>query len=387
MIKKTIGVVTATRAEYGLLRNLIFRFKEDKDFELKILVTGMHLSPEFGNTYKEIENDGIEIAKKIPILLSGDDACSVSKTMGLAMIGFGEYFADVSFDALIALGDRYEILPVCLAAMNAKIPIIHLCGGDTTEGAIDEGIRHSITKLSYLHFTNSDESRKRVIQLGEEPSRVFTVGSMGLENIRTMSLLTQKELEGELKFSLGEKYAVVTYHPVTLDTSDVEKQVNELIKALDEFKDMNFIITKANADAKGRTINALLECYAKNNSNIYFCDSLGSLKYLSSLKYASMVIGNSSSGISEAPSFGIPTINIGNRQRGRMQGDTIINCDEDTQSIISAIQKALLPDTIKMCKMAVNPYGDGKCSEKMHEIIRKFISKDIDLKKKFYDLK
>ena len=282
---KNIAVLTATRAEYGLLAPIIKKLKLNIDLSVHVLVTGMHLSPEFGLTYKEIEEDGIHIDKKIEMLLSSDTPSAISKSMGLAMIGFADYFADHQIDALLVLGDRYETLAVCCAAMNARIPIFHLYGGEVTFGAVDEAIRHCITKMSYLHFTSTEEYRKRVIQLGEAPERVYNVGAMGVENALNVKLLEKKELENELNFSLDNSYALVTFHPVTLESQSSEQQVAELLDALDNFKDMKFIITKSNADADGRVINELFKKYVEDNDNCILVDSLGTLKYLSAMKY------------------------------------------------------------------------------------------------------
>lgn len=380
---KRIAIVTATRAEYGLLRNLIIKLGNIKEFNVNVLVTGTHLSKAFGETYKEIEQDGIEIYKKIPILQKEDDTAEI---IGRAIEEFGKFFTQESFDAIVVLGDRYEILAVCIAAMVSKIPIIHLYGGDTTEGAIDEAIRHSITKMSYLHFTSTEIARKRVIQLGENPERVFCVGSTGVENIMSMPLLEKEELGNIIGFPLDKDYAVVTFHPVTLDEEPVGKQVKELLQAMDAH-DLNYIITKANADAGGNLINTMLEEYATTHKNVCLVDSLGSKKYLSALKYAVMVIGNSSSGLSEAPSFCIPTVNIGNRQRGRVQGNTIINCSPLTDDISKAIEKAKSIETREQCRNSKNPYGDGNSTDKIVEIIARFMAGDkIDLKKQFYDV-
>ena len=321
-----ICVVTATRAEYGLLRPVIKGMMNNPDFEVSLVVTGMHLSPEFGLTYREIENDGIPISKKIDILLSADSPSAISKSMGLALISFGEYFSENNFDMVLLLGDRYETLAVACAAVNARIPIAHMHGGEITEGAVDDAFRHAITKMSYLHFTSTEAYRKRVIQMGENPDRVFNVGSTGIENIENVDLLSRDELSQELGMNLSKDYAVVTFHPVTLENYTAEEQINELLEAIDEFSDMSFIITKANADQNGRIINSILEKYAEDHINARVYDSLGMRRYLSALKYASMVIGNSSSGIIEAPSFRIPTVNIGDRQKGRVRADSVIDC-------------------------------------------------------------
>lgn len=386
MIKK-ICVLTATRAEYGLLSPIIKRMREDSELEVKVVVTGAHLSPEFGLTYKEIENDGIEIHKKLEILLSADSPSAISKSMGLAMISFADYFAENEFDGLMVLGDRYETLAVCCAAMNATIPIIHLHGGETTEGAIDEAVRHAITKMSYLHFTSTEVYRRRVIQLGENPDRVYNVGAMGVENALHTPLMTKEELAMDLGIDLKGPYGVLTFHPVTLETNSAEKQMRELLSALDDIKDMQFIVTRANADTEGRVINAMLEEYAAKNSNIHVYSSLGMRRYLSAVKYAKLVIGNSSSGLIEAPAFKVPTINIGDRQKGRIRAESVIDCEPECEKIISAIKEALSEGFRAGLREMENPYGDGRTSERIVEAIKKRLGNgERNLKKKFYDI-
>ncbi|WP_417090157.1 UDP-N-acetylglucosamine 2-epimerase [Eubacterium maltosivorans] len=384
---KKIGIVTATRAEYGLLSPIIKKLNQTPGFDVRVIATGAHLSPEFGLTYREIEKDKIEIDQKIEILMSSDTPVAISKSMGLAMISFAEYFDRTKPDMLIVLGDRYETLAVCCAAMNAQIPIAHLYGGETTEGAIDESIRHAITKMSYLHFTSTEEYRRRVIQLGEVPERVFKVGAMGVENILSMELLSKEELEKSIAFKLDKPYAVITFHPVTLEKNRVEQQFDALLSACDAHPEMRFIFTKANSDAHGRIINQMIDDYACGNENAIAFESLGMLRYLSALKYAQMVIGNSSSGLIEVPSFHIPTINIGDRQKGRIQGKTVINCAPEKDAILKAVEQANAPDFRLSIQDAVNPYGDGQTSDKIIEVITDFLMNDrIDLKKQFYDI-
>lgn len=385
-MKKIISILTATRAEYGLLKPIISKLNTIKEFDVRIVATGAHLSPEFGLTYQEIEKDGFQIDEKIEILLSSDTPSSISKSMGLAMISFADYFEKLNPDLLIVLGDRYETFAVATTAMNQRIPIAHLYGGETTEGAIDESIRHAITKLSYLHFTSTDEYRNRVIQLGEHPNRVFNVGAIGIENILNEMLLSKEELEEELKIDLSKPYAVVTFHPVTLENNSSEKQIESLLEVCKEFNNLSFIFTKANADAEGRIINHLIDKYSQDNDNIFTFTSLGMRRYLSVLKYCSIVIGNSSSGLLEAPSFGIPTINIGDRQKGRLQADSVINCEPTKGDITKAINLALSDGIVKKAKKTVNPYGNGDTSNKVVEVIKDYLlNHKIDLKKKFYD--
>lgn len=384
---KRIVILTATRAEYGLLKPIIEKLNKDEDFDMRLAVTGTHLVPEFGMTVQEIEADQIPIDKKIEIVLGSDTPVAVSKSMGLAMISFAEYFEECGPEALIVLGDRYETLAVCCAATNARIPIFHLHGGETTEGAIDEAIRHSITKMSYLHFTSTEVYRKRVIQMGESPDRVFNVGAMGVENALNTRCMSVAELEESIGFTLGERYAVGTFHPVTLEETTAEMQAQELLSAIEEYADLVFLFTKANADSGGRIINRLLEEYAGSHSNLILVDSLGMQCYLSAVSHASLVIGNSSSGLIEVPSFGIPTINIGDRQKGRIAGKTVIGCEPNRESICRAIDRGLSNTFRKAIKDVANPYGTGNTSDMVVSIVRDFIlSHKIDLKKKFYDL-
>lgn len=383
---KSIAILTATRSEYGLLSPIIHALKECGRFEVRVVVTGAHLSPEFGLTYREIEKEGIRIDRKIEILLSADTPSAISKSMGTAMISFADYFAERRPDALIVLGDRYETLAVCCTAMNARIPIVHIHGGETTEGAVDEVIRHAITKLSYLHLTSTEEYRKRVIQLGEDPKRVFNVGAIGVENAMKKPLLSKEELESTLDFKLDQPYAVITFHPVTLENNSAEKQCKELLKALDRHPEMKYIITKANADADGRIINKILDDYAARRDTAAVFESLGAVRYLSALKYAEMAIGNSSSGLIEVPSFKIPTVNIGDRQKGRLKALSVLDCLPDELSISKAIACAGSEAFRQKCKMVKNPYGDGDTTLRIVDAIDKLMDQEIDLKKKFYDI-
>lgn len=379
---KKICVITGTRAEYSLLRNLIKKIEKDKQLELRLVVTGMHLCPEFGLTYKEVEEDEIKIDEKVEIMLSSDTSVGMTKSTGLAMLAFAEYFQRKTPDILIVLGDRFEIFACATAAAMAHIPIAHIAGGDTTEGAIDEFFRHSITKMSYLHFTNAQIYKKRVEQLGEDPSRVFCVGSLGIENIMQMKLLTKEELQVSIEFELDREYALVTFHPTTMEDNEGEKQIQQLLEAIDEYPDMKFIFTKANADASGRRINVIIEEYVSTRENCRIFTSLGGLRYLSAMKYAKMVIGNSSSGIYETPTFKIPTVNIGDRQKGRLQANSIINCEPKKETIYEAIRKA----REKNCKQTINPYQGANPSSDILYIIKDFlVNQKINLKKKFYD--
>ena len=385
-MKRKICVVTGTRADYGLLYWLMKEIEVDNEFELQIIATGMHLSPEFGLTYKEIEKD-FKIDKKIEMLLSSDTAIGISKSMGLAQISFAEAYEDLKPDIIVLLGDRYEIFSAASAALIANIPVAHLHGGEITEGAFDESIRHSITKMSHLHFTAAEEYKNRVIQLGEHPSRVFNVGGMGIENIKRLKLLSRDEFEESINFKLNKKNILVTFHPVTLENSSAKEQFQELLNAIDELKDTNIIFTKANSDTNGRIINQMCDEYVLKNSNKSICfTSLGQLRYLSALQYVDAVVGNSSSGLIEAPSFKIGTINIGDRQKGRLKAKSIIDCDSLKSSILQAFEKLYSEEFESILINTNNPYGDGCASEKIIKELKKVDLKNI-LKKSFYDLK
>lgn len=382
-----ISILTATRAEYGLLKPIINELTKVSKFDVNLVVTGAHLSPEFGLTYKEIEEDGIKIDKKIEMLLSSDSPAAISKSMGLAMISFADYFEELEPDLLIVLGDRYETLAVSIVAMNQRIPIAHLYGGETTEGALDESIRHAITKLSYLHFTSTEEYRNRVIQLGEHPDRVFCVGAMGIENILNEPLMNKQELATSIQYSLEKPYAVVTFHPVTLEDNQSLEQIKQLLIVCKQNQDINFLFTKANADTGGRIINKAIDEYIENHDNAVAFTSLGITRYLSSLKHCELVIGNSSSGLLEAPSFGVPTINIGDRQKGRLQSESVINCEPTFEDINNALHVALSDDFKQLARKSKNPYGNGNTSEKVISEIKKLIlNGNISLKKTFYDM-
>ena len=386
-INKKISILTATRAEYGLLKPVILKLMAKPGFDVRVVATGMHLSPEFGLTYKDIESDGIPIDEKVEILLSSDTPTGISKTMGLAMMGFADYFARLEPDLLLVLGDRYETLAVCCVAMNQRIPIAHMYGGETTEGAVDESIRHAITKLSYLHFTSTEEYRKRVIQLGETPDRVFCVGAVGIENILQEQLLSKSELEESIGFVLDKPYAVITFHPVTLEGDSSGEQFQELLDVCSHHPEMKFIFSKANADAHGRIINQMIDGYVQENDNAVAFSSLGMVRYLSAVKYSAMVMGNSSSGLVEAPSFRVPTINIGDRQKGRIQADSVINCKPAFEEIEKAIKLVLSEKFEEKTRKTINPYGDGNTSDRIVEVVSRFLLEDkIDLKKKFYDI-
>lgn len=385
---KRIGIMTGTRAEYGLLKSLMQEINKDNDLELYLIVSGMHLSPEFGMTYQEIEEDGFQINAKVEMLLSSDSPAGISKSIGLGVIGFADEFQRADLDMLILLGDRYEALSAAISAMVMRIPIAHLHGGELTEGAIDEGIRHSITKMSYLHFTSTEQYRNRVIQLGENPERVFYVGALGVENIKKINLMTKEELEKSIHFEIDENTVVVTYHPVTLENNTVEEQFLNLLKVLDRNPKIRMIFTKANADTNGRIVNELIDKYAAQNSERACAFmSLGQKRYLSALKYCRIVIGNSSSGIIEAPSFGKPIINIGDRQKGRICADSVINCGYTQQEIQQAMETALTEEFENKARNCRNPYEKENTAANIISVIKDYLLNDkINLKKRFYDL-
>lgn len=386
---KRIGIMTGTRAEYGLLKPLMQEINKDNDLELYLIVSGMHLSPEFGMTYQEIEEDGFEINAKVEMLLSSDSPAGISKSIGLGVIGFADEFQRADLDMLILLGDRYEALSAAICAMVMRIPIAHLHGGELTEGAIDEGIRHSITKMSYLHFTSTEQYRSRVIQLGENPERVFYVGALGVENIKKINLMTKEELEKSIHFEIDENTVVVTYHPVTLENNTVEEQFLNLLEVLDRNPKIRMIFTKANADTNGRIVNELIDKYAAQNSERACAFmSLGQKRYLSALKYCRIVIGNSSSGIIEAPSFGKPIINIGDRQKGRICADSVINCGYTQQEIQQAMETALTEEFENKARNCRNPYEKENTAANIISVIKDYLLNDkIKLKKGFYDIK
>ncbi|MGH2016617.1 UDP-N-acetylglucosamine 2-epimerase [Aerococcus urinaeequi] len=383
---KKICIVTGTRSEYGLLYPLIKRIYEDEEVELQLIVTGTHLSPEFGMTVKLIEFDGFPISERIEILLSSDTAVGISKSIGLGMISFGEAYERLQPDMIVLLGDRFEMLAASIAALISKIPISHIHGGELTEGAYDDSIRHSITKMSTLHFTSTEEYRKRVIQLGELPERVYNVGALGIENIRNMELLTKEELSDKLKFKIDDTLLLVTYHPVTLEKDSSVLQFEELLKALEDFKGTIFF-TRANADNGGRAINKMLDEFVNNHSNkVKAFSSMGQLQYLSAMKSADIVIGNSSSGIIEAPSFKVPTINIGNRQKGRIQSDSVINASCTQQDINQAIKLALSKSFKEKVNSANNPYEKDNVANNIILIIKKALKNSLSIKKQFFDI-
>jgi len=382
-----VCIVTGTRAEYGLLFWTIKKLKSDIYFDVKLCVTGMHLSPEFGLTYKQIEEDGIVIDKKIEMLLSSDSVNGIAKSIGLGVIGFTDAFNDLKPDLVLLLGDRFEIFAAATAAMIAKIPIAHCHGGEATEGLIDEPIRHSITKMSQLHFTSTEEYRKRVIQLGEQPNRVFNVGALGIENINKLKLLNKSDFEKSIGIKLLKQTFLITFHPVTLEKSTAEDQFINLLSAIKKFSDTTYIFTMPNADNDGRVIINLIQKFVANNKNTSIAfTSLGQLRYLSALQHVDLVIGNSSSGLIEVPSFKKPTINIGDRQRGRVYGLSVINCKPTKKEIIESINLGLSESFRNKLKKSINPYGNKNSSLEIVKILKKIAVNENLIKKKFYNL-
>lgn len=384
---KKIAVVTTTRAEYGLLRPLIIELRKYENDELKVdlLVSGTHLSDSFGMTINEIKRDGLRIDREITIPLDTDSPISISRNQAETLIRFTEVFEKEQYNGVVLLGDRYEMMAIAVAASNTRTPIFHLCGGDITEGAIDDCIRHSITKMSYLHFPTNDLSKKRIIQLGESPDRVFNYGSTSIDNILHLQLLSKREAMQSVE-CLNEKFVICTYHPVTLENNNLCELMEEFFLAITAFPEIDFIVTKSNADQGGNKINELLDKKTKEINNLHVFSSLGVLRYLSLVKYSLFVLGNSSSGILEVPSFGIPTVNIGDRQKGRLRCDSVIDCQPDHESIIDAIKLALTDDFRKTSKCVISPFGDGNAAMRIAKECINAVNGGIEIKKKFYDL-
>lgn len=384
-MSRRICVITGTRAEYGLLRWVMQGIADDPELELQIVATGMHLSPEFGLTYREIEQDGFRIDRKVEMLTSSDTPVGIGKSMGLGLIGFADALHELNPDLILVLGDRFEIFSAVAAALVARIPVAHLHGGETTEGAFDEAIRHSITKMSHLHFVAAEEYRRRVIQLGEQAERVYLVGGLGVDSINRLQLLPREELEAAMEFSFGQKNLLVTFHPVTLERATAADQMAELLAALAELRDTQLIFTLPNADTDGRRLIAMIQEFVAQHANARAYASLGQLRYLSCMAQVDGVVGNSSSGLLEAPSFRKGTVNIGDRQRGRLQAASVINCEPERRAIAAALQRLYSPEFQDSLQQVVNPYGTGDASDKVVEII-KHLEFDGITKKSFHDL-
>lgn len=382
-----ICVVTGTRAEYGLLKPLISAIQSEAGWTLQVLATGAHLSPEFGLTYKIIENDGFKIDRKVEMLLSADTSTSIVKSMGLGMIGYADALQDLAPDLLVILGDRYEMLSVASSAMIFNIPIVHIHGGEVTEGAYDDAIRHSITKMSHLHFASTEEYRKRIIQMGENPHNVYNVGAIGLDSVKNLPLLNREELEEQLGVKFRKYNYQVTFHPSTLDVETPENQFRVLLNAIEKQEDSFFVFTKSNADTGGRIINQMIDDFVqKNPATAAAFTSLGNLRFLSVVKVCDAMVGNSSSGILEAPSLKTATINIGNRQKGRIQADTVVNTEVDEQQILDAFEKVKTESFKKQVELSENPYGNGNSSGQIIEVLRNADPNNYKTKH-FFDIK
>ncbi len=383
--KRKVCVITGTRAEYGLLYCLMSEIKSSEALELQVVVTGMHLSPEFGLTYKEIEKDGFDIDFKVEMLLSSDTSIGISKSMGLAMIGFSDAFSMLKPDLLVILGDRFEIFSAASVATIFNIPIAHIHGGETTEGAYDEAMRHSITKMSHLHFTAAEQYRKRVIQLGEQPERVYNFGAIGIDNIKRLNLLVKESFEESINFKLGRFNFLITYHPVTLEKSTSRIQFENLLTVLNGLSETHMIFTKANADTDGRVINEMIDNYVLTHPDrACVFTSLGQLRYLSSIQFMDAVIGNSSSGLLEVPSFKVATINVGSRQQGRIKSESVVDCDNSKSGIKGAIEKIYSDEFQEKIKHTINPFGNGGVSKRIVNVLCDTPLDNI-LKKQFFD--
>lgn len=386
---RKICVVTGTRAEYGLLSRLMRMIKDSQETQLLLIVTNMHLSSKYGSTYKEIENDGFTINRKVPIIdeNSNNDSLSTVMEMSRGLKGYAEAYQELKPDLLLILGDRYEMLAAATAALIMRIPIAHISGGAISEGAFDDAIRHSITKMSQLHFTEAEDYRRRVIQLGEQPDRVFNVGSLGVENIKKLPLMDKEEIEADIKFKIDKKTILVTYHPVTLGNHTVEQDITGFMNALCQRPDIRVIFTMPNSDTGSQAIvDAINGFVTKNQERSVAYKSLGVLRYLSVMKEVGAVVGNSSSGLVEVPSFGIPTLNIGDRQKGRLSAASVLNCDTDCESILAGLARVLSPEFIEVASKSQNPYDKEGTAKSIFEVISTYPLKELN-QKHFYDIR
>ena len=386
MVKK-IAIVTSTRAEYGLLAPVVKQLRscENSGFRAELVVTGTHLSEKYGKTIREIENDGVRIDEVLEVPVESGSELDISKNQAEILVKFTHLFMQKQYEAVVLLGDRYEMLAIAIAAGNTHTPIFHLCGGDTTEGAIDEWVRHSITKMSYLHFVTNRESYNRVLQLGEAPDRVFNYGSTSIDNIKSMELMSKQQALEEIGLP-DCRYAICTYHPVTLESDGAEEQLQYFFKAVESLPELRFIVTKSNADQGGARINELLDRAEEHIENMHVFCSLGAKRYLSLIRHAEFVLGYSSSGIIEAPALMVPTVNIGDRQKGRLQSAGIVNCKPDTESILAAVRMALSDEIRDKCRRHDNPYGDGHAAERIAgKAVETVLNGSINLKKRFWN--
>lgn len=382
---RTIGVVTTSRADYGYYRPLLHRIREDPELELQLFVTGMHLAPEFGLTVRDIEADGFPIAERVEMLLASDTPEAIAKSMGLGTIGFAQAFARTRPDILVLLGDRFEMHAAAVASLSSAIPLAHIGGGDSTEGAFDESLRHSITKMSHLHFASRKHYAERIIQMGEEPWRVTISGAPSLDNLRDLAWLSRSELEARFGLDLEAPPLLVTYHPVTLEYEATESQVTELLAALDKVGGP-VVFTYPNADTWGRIICRLIEGYVISHANARVVVNLGPRAYFSLLNHCVAMVGNSSSGIIEAASFRLPVVNIGNRQRGRLHGPNVVDVGYDRDAIVGGIRKALEPRFRALLADLVNSYGDGHASERIVAVLKQVSLEKILTLKRFHEM-
>lgn len=385
---RKICVVTGTRAEYGLLSRLMWMINESDQTMLQLVVTNMHLSPKYGNTYQEIEADGFTIDYRVPIIDEDaeDNSLTTVLSMSKALAGYADAYATLKPDMLVVLGDRYEILAAATAALIMRIPIAHISGGDVTEGAFDDAIRHSITKMSQLHFPSTEEYRRRVIQLGEQPDRVFNVGATGVENIKRIPLMSKREIEQEIDFEIDDKTILVTYHPVTLGGRTAKEDIDDFIAALQEKKDLRVIFTMPNSDTGSQFIvDAINKFVVCNSHRAKAYKSLGVKRYLSVMKQVAAVVGNSSSGLVEVPSFGIPTLNIGDRQKGRLAATSVYNCAPDKDAVLKGLDVVMSESFRLEAKRTHNPYEKENTAEEIFKIISTYPLDELN-QKHFYDI-
>lgn len=382
---RKIAIITATRAEYGLLAPIVRRLREyeDNEFRVELVVTGTHLSREYGCTVQEIVEDGVRIDHEVQVSIASSLPNDISRNQAELLVKFTDLFSSEKYNAVLLLGDRYEMISFAIAAMNTHTPIFHVSGGDITECAMDDSIRHALTKMSYLHFTSNEESRRRVVQMGEHPSRVFNFGSTSIDNMMDSADMDLDEVLEEIGLHRC-CYALCTYHPVTLGSHNIKEQMEGLLEAIRKNSGIEFIVTRSNADQGGSLINQILDENEAGIPNLHVYSSLGVKRYLSLMRYAEFVLGNSSSGIIEAPSFHIPTVNIGDRQKGRLKAQSVIDCQEDPGSIMGAIKTALSEEMRQVCRNIINPYGNGRAAEKIAQKCREVVRSEINLQKKFY---
>lgn len=384
-MSRSVCVVTGSRAEYGLLRRVMQGISDAPDLRLQVVATGMHLAPEFGETYRDIGRDGFNIDARVESLLSSDTGTGVAKSIGLGVIGFADALERLRPDLLLVLGDRFEILAAVTAALVMRVPVAHLHGGELTEGAFDDAIRHSITKMSHFHFVATEEYRKRVIQLGEHPQRVFPVGALGVDAIHNLPLLDRGALESSLGFELGARSLLITFHPSTLELTSATAQMTELLAALDSLSDTCLVFTMPNADTGGRALQGMVQEFVAGHPNAHVFASLGQLRYLSCMRHVDGVVGNSSSGLIEAPTLRKGTVNIGRRQKGRVRAESVIDCPPQRSAIRCAIERLYEPDFRAIVAVVRNPYDGGGASAKILELVRTLPLEGV-LEKSFFDL-